>query len=73
MTGQKFEMLFWQGNPPSHGGYPGFNPRTEKAKGMIIERDAAVTMRDGVKIYIDIFRPEKEGKYPVLVCLGSLW
>ena len=27
-------------------------------------------MRDGVKIYIDIFRPEKEGKYPVLVNWG---
>jgi len=70
MTDQKFTMLFWQGNPPSHGGYPGFNPRTEKAKGMIIERDAAVTMGDGVKIYIDIFRPDKEGKYPVLVSWG---
>jgi predicted acyl esterase len=70
MTGQKFEMLFWQGYPPNQGRYPGFNPRTEKAKGMIIERDATVTMRDGVKIYIDIFRPEKEGKYPVLVCWG---
>ena len=70
MTDQKFEMLFWKGKPPSHGGYPGFNPRTEKAKGMIIERDVAVTMRDGVKIYIDIFRPQKEGKYPVLVSWG---
>jgi len=70
MTGQKLEILFWQGHPPSHGGHPGFNPRTEKARGMIIERDAAVTMRDGVKIYTDIFRPEKEGKYPVLVSWG---
>ena len=67
MTEQKFEMLFWQGKPPSSGGYPGFNPRTEKDKGMLIERDVAVKMRDGIRIYIDIFRPEKEGKYPVLV------
>jgi predicted acyl esterase len=37
---------------------------------MIIERDAAVTMPDGIKIYVDIFRPEKEGKYPVLVSWG---
>ncbi len=70
MAGRKFEMLFWQGNPPSHGGHPGFNPRTEKDRGMIIERDAAVKMRDGIKIYIDIFRPEKEGNYPVLVSWG---
>ncbi len=46
---------------------PDFNPRTEKAEGMSIEYDVAVTMRDGVKIYVDIFRPEKEGKYPVLI------
>ena len=70
MTDQKFEMLFWQGYPPSQGWYPGFNPRGERAKGMIIERDVAVTMSDGIKIYIDIFRPETEGKYPVLVSWG---
>ncbi len=70
MADQKFEMLFWKGYPPSQGWYPGFNPRTEKAKGMIIERDVAVTMSDGIKIYVDIFRPEKEGKYPVLVSWG---
>jgi uncharacterized protein len=70
MAGQKFEMLFWQGYPPSQGKYPGFKPRTEKAKGMVIERDVAVTMQDGIKIYVDIFRPEKKGKYPVLVSWG---
>ena len=67
MTSQKFEMIFWKGVPPAEGGYPGFNPRTEKAKGIICEYDVAVMMRDGVKIYVDIFRPEKEGKYPVLI------
>jgi predicted acyl esterase len=70
MHSRNFEMLFREPVPPGEGGYPGFNPRTEKAKGMIIERDVAVTMRDGVKIYIDIFRPEREGKYPVLVNWG---
>ena len=53
MTEQKFEMLFWQGKPPGSGGHPGFNPRTEEVKGMLIERDVAVKMRDGVKIYVD--------------------
>jgi predicted acyl esterase len=70
MGRQSFEMIFRKPVPLSDGGYPGFNPRTEKAKGMIIERDLAVTMRDGVKIYIDLFRPEREGKYPVLVNWG---
>ena len=70
MSDQKFTMVFRDPVPPTEGGYPGFNPRTEKAKGMIIEYDAAVTMRDGLKIYIDIFRPEQEGKYPIVIAWG---
>lgn len=70
MAGQKFEMIFRKGRPLSEGAYPGFNPRTEKAEGMIIERDVAVPMRDGVKIYINIFRPEAEGKYPPIIAWG---
>jgi len=70
MTGQKFEMIFKEPLPLSGSEYPGFNPRTEKAKGMIIEYDVAVPMRDRIKIYIDLFRPETEGKYPVIICWG---
>ena len=33
---------------------------------MIIERDVAVPMRDGVKIYVDIHRPEGSEKVPAL-------
>src|SRR5262245_29129491 len=32
-----------------------------------IESLVPVPMRDGVKLYADIYRPRKEGKYPVLV------
>ena len=70
MPAPKFTMIFKKPVPPSEGGYPGFNHRTEKARGMIIEYDTAVIMRDGVKIYIDLFRPEKEGEYPVIICWG---
>jgi putative CocE/NonD family hydrolase len=28
----------------------------------------AIPMRDGVKLYADIYRPAKAGKYPVIVC-----
>ena len=70
MQGKKVEMMFRKPVPPVEGGYPGFNPRIEKTKGMSIERDVAVAMRDGVKIYVDIFRPEKEGNYPVLINWG---
>ena len=62
-----FEIRWAKGRPLSEGGYPGLNPRTEKADGMICDYDVAVQMRDGVKIRVDIFRPEKEGRYPVLI------
>jgi predicted acyl esterase len=70
MHREKFEMIFTKPMPPFERGYPGFNPRTEKAKGMIIDYDITVLMRDDVKIYIDVFRPETDGKYPVLLAWG---
>ena len=33
---------------------------------MIEERDLMVTMRDGVKLAIDVYRPDAESRYPVL-------
>lgn len=33
---------------------------------MIEERDLIVTMRDGVKLAIDVYRPDAESRYPVL-------
>jgi len=71
MTKETFEIRWAKGKPLSEGGYPGLNPRTEKAEGMICEYDVAVQMRDGVKIRVDIFRPEKEGKYPVLIAWSN--
>ena len=71
MTKEKFEIRWAKGRPLSEGGYPGLNPRTEKADGMICDYDVAVKMRDGVEIRVDIFRPEKEGKYPVLIAWSN--
>jgi predicted acyl esterase len=34
---------------------------------VIFERDAEVTMRDGVVLNADIYRPKEPGKYPVLL------
>ena len=42
--------------------YP-FNPRVyETAPGIICEQDVAVEMRDGAKLYCDIFRPADSGE-----------
>jgi putative CocE/NonD family hydrolase len=34
---------------------------------VVFERDVAVTMRDGVKLRADIYRPDAEGQFPVLL------
>jgi len=43
---------------PGRVSYPGFNPRRQISDGLSIDRDVALTMRDGTTIYADIFRPE---------------
>ncbi|MEN4752932.1 CocE/NonD family hydrolase [Xanthomonas sp. WHRI 1810A] len=47
---------------------------------IVLERDVAVKMRDGVTMYVDVFRPAKSGKYPALISwspygkqLGGQW
>jgi uncharacterized protein len=35
--------------------------------GMVFERDIEVALRDGTKIYIDVFRPDKPGRFPVVL------
>jgi putative CocE/NonD family hydrolase len=44
--------------------FPAIYPPTNDVK---IDHHAAVPMRDGVKLYADIDRPAKDGRYPVLV------
>ena len=67
MTDEMHEISFREGLPLGKGKYPGYNPRTEVTAGIICEYDVTVMMRDEIKIYIDVFRPEKEGQYPVLI------
>lgn len=36
--------------------------------GMIFERDVAVKLRDGITIYVDIFRPDTQTPVPAILC-----
>ncbi|SFE81857.1 CocE/NonD family hydrolase [Alteribacillus iranensis] len=38
-----------------------------KANQIIVERDVPCKVRDGVTLYANIYRPQEEGKYPVLL------
>jgi uncharacterized protein len=45
-------------------GYP--PPRGPLPPGIKLEENVLVTMRDGIKIAVDVYRPEAEGRYPGL-------
>ena len=42
---------------------------TPAPKDVIVEKDVKVAMPDGVKIALNVYRPEKPGKYPVVMCM----
>jgi len=53
-------------------GYP--LPRTPIAPsdfGIIVEKNVAVPMRDGVVLRANVYRPDTPGKYPVLMTFTS--
>lgn len=52
-----------------HFGFrPPFHPHTYRAaKGILCDQDVAVKMRDGVTIYVDIYRPEGESDIPAIM------
>jgi predicted acyl esterase len=48
--------------------YPGEIPKPDMP-GVKVEENIYVEMRDGVKLAVDIYHPEKEGPYPVLLSM----
>ena len=68
-NGDAIGLLWKDGVDPKEGKYPGLRPNlVEHVDGMEIVRDVPVPMRDGVKIYADIFRPEGwTGTLPTLM------
>ncbi|MDA8250616.1 MAG: CocE/NonD family hydrolase [Rhodospirillales bacterium] len=72
MDNAPFEMIFRQGRPPAEQKYPGHGHRLGMENGMLVERDVAVPLRDGARIYINIHRPERpDGKVPALVAWSA--
>jgi predicted acyl esterase len=55
---------------PTTTDWPGVQPGTTVADGMIFERDVAVTLRDGVRVYVDVRRPDTDVPVPVLIAYG---
>ncbi len=68
MNKEEFEYAWRPGVNPAERRYPGFAPRTERIeRGILAERDMEVPMRDGVKLYVDVYRPDSAQKVPALV------
>lgn len=42
-------------------------------EGIIVEKDIYVTMRDGVKLALNVYRPDKPGKFPVILALVGMY
>jgi len=68
MGKEDFEYVWRPGVNPAERRYPGFAPRTERIEqGILAERDLSVPMRDGVKLYVDVYRPDSAQQVPALV------
>ena len=52
---------------PRDGKHPGFGYRIEPHDDFIIERDIAIPMRDGIRLYADLIRPKNVERAPVIV------
>ncbi|BBC71120.1 conserved hypothetical protein [Altererythrobacter sp. B11] len=71
---EDFELIMAPGRDPASNPYKPPLPPLEQARivedGLVLDRNVPVTMRDGVTIYVDIFRPEGaagESELPVLL------
>jgi uncharacterized protein len=49
---------------------PTLAERVDSVPGMLFEHNVPVTMTDGVRLRVNIYRPEKPGHYPVLMSMG---
>ena len=46
------------------------SPKSELRDGMRVDWDVPIRMDDGLVLRADVFRPEKEGRYPVILSYG---
>lgn len=65
MTDATDRLRLWAGDRP-----PCDYERAPEYDGMVRERDVAVPMRDGVKLAVDVYRPEAKGRFPALLAFA---
>jgi predicted acyl esterase len=68
---QDFEYIFRPAKRPEEFGKVERGYRASREDGMLIERDVAVPMRDGIRIFVDIYRPDGAAQgLPTLIAWG---
>jgi uncharacterized protein len=70
MPGHSFQYRYRgpRNTPEERGGKPPVYSRTvENEHAMIIERDLAVPLRDGAKVYVNVYRPADEQPVPPII------
>jgi len=53
-------LRFTNAKPPADAVWPRLRPGSSLVDGILIERDVAVAMRDGIRIRVDVCRPRRE-------------
>ncbi len=71
MNNESFKRIFRDGVPPTKHGYPGLGYKVARENGIVFETDVAVPMRDGVKIYVNVTRPQRDARVPAIVAWSS--
>jgi hypothetical protein len=69
-TWKKESPYFMKAKNPELRKYPGLHARSvETPEGLLIEYDVAVPLRDGVEMYVDIYRPSNASmdKIPIVI------
>ena len=65
------EMIWMEALDPAEGGYPGLRTgEVGEEDGVLIERDVPVALRDGVTVYVDVFRPPAATEIPAILTLN---
>lgn len=64
-----FDMLWRDGRDPREGRWPGYRSGVvdDSEAGVLIERDVPVRLRDGMQVYVDVFRPQGMDDVPVIL------
>jgi predicted acyl esterase len=73
MPQDDYQLIFRPGTHPSEISNVPHGYQISREDGMLIERDVGVPMRDGIKIYIDLFRPDdasRTAKIPAVIAWG---